>query len=368
MSYQSIDEVQQYFAELIFNRTKDPKKSAGRALGTFVEIIAYYLLKSWGLQKYMSIETRLPEYGDEELTHNVEFTLHRLTSSTTFHVAQQQSLSSTAIVKKVGLESLPSFMKSSAKKIIDTSKCWTIKNGAIIGENEHHLFVTYIDTENNRGTCSQLEKQAFAMVECKRVGKEGDSKGPQTIEKAKQGAYVAKAVSSMQRVKTEEGILKGLILKNDGTYILDDYYRLLGRIASGDLRKLVDKFVITIGIVSNHGNWFTSDNPNKETKVLCQSYDWLLFLSDEGLTSFVRDILRMPYCREAFTYSYSIDATSGKKNNNIFTKSIIDYRADRELTAYFLRNVRNIEKWFNVLTPQRSSLNELQTLLSRLGE
>ena len=78
MTYKSIDAVQEELATEFFARTADAKKASGRALGTFVEIITYYLLKQWGLQSALSIETRLPEYGNNELTHNVEFTLHKV--------------------------------------------------------------------------------------------------------------------------------------------------------------------------------------------------------------------------------------------------------------------------------------------------
>jgi hypothetical protein len=31
-----------------------------------------------------------------------------------------------------------------------------------------------------------------------------------------------------------------------------------------DDKELLRRFILTVGVVSNHGNWFTSDNPNKE--------------------------------------------------------------------------------------------------------
>ena len=50
------------------------------------------------------------------------------------------------------------------------------------------------------------------MFECKRVGvEEGNKKGPQTIEKAKQGAYVARTVSSLQKIRIDSGELHGVI-------------------------------------------------------------------------------------------------------------------------------------------------------------
>ena len=46
MSYQSIDKVQSVLAEEVFGYAKDKKKAAGRALGTFIEIINFYLGKT----------------------------------------------------------------------------------------------------------------------------------------------------------------------------------------------------------------------------------------------------------------------------------------------------------------------------------
>ena len=45
-------------------------------LGWFLEIIAFYLLESWGFSKNISTEEGLPEFGNEEITHNVEYALH----------------------------------------------------------------------------------------------------------------------------------------------------------------------------------------------------------------------------------------------------------------------------------------------------
>lgn len=42
MAYESVDKLQKVLAEEIFSHTKDPKKAAGRALGTFIEIITYF--------------------------------------------------------------------------------------------------------------------------------------------------------------------------------------------------------------------------------------------------------------------------------------------------------------------------------------
>jgi len=63
MAYESVDKLQTVLADKVFSHTKDPKKAAGRALGTLVEIITYYLLKTWGLNNQISIERGLEEYS-----------------------------------------------------------------------------------------------------------------------------------------------------------------------------------------------------------------------------------------------------------------------------------------------------------------
>jgi len=68
----------------------------------------------------------------------------------------------------------------------------------------------------------------------------------------------------------------------------------LNEIINSDDMELLSNFILTVGIVSNHGNWFTSENHNKELKVLAQSYDWLLFLTDAGVATFVTDLLLKP--------------------------------------------------------------------------
>jgi hypothetical protein len=126
-------------------------------------------------------------------------------------------------------------------------------------------------------------------------------------------------------------------------------------------------FILTIGVVSNHGNWFTSENHNKELKVLAQSYDWLLFLTDAGLSAFVHTLLVNPTkrykpIRDAFVQSYT-----GKKGNNRFTKVKIALAADLALQEYFSTNLTSIETWFNVISPAGYSIIELKQELALLS-
>ncbi|MCY4652315.1 MAG: hypothetical protein OXC95_04035 [Dehalococcoidia bacterium] len=123
---------------------------------------------------------------------------------------------------------------------------------------------------------------------------------------------------------------------------------------------------MTVGIVSNHGNWFTSDDHNKELKVLAQSYDWLLFLTDEGLVQFIYDLLLHPDsdhedAKDAFMNSYS-----GVRGGNRFTKISMDLKADMAIRIYFEKNLSDIENWFNVISPNRQSISELKDELDTL--
>jgi hypothetical protein len=76
MSYPSVDQLQKVLSNEVFKYAKDKKKAAGRALGTLVEVITFYLLKAWKFSQYLAIERPLYEYSNVEITHNVEYSLH----------------------------------------------------------------------------------------------------------------------------------------------------------------------------------------------------------------------------------------------------------------------------------------------------
>ena len=63
MTWQSVEELQQFLSQKVFHQSGAPRKAAGRVLGTLVEIITFYLLKSWELEHSTLIERRLPEYA-----------------------------------------------------------------------------------------------------------------------------------------------------------------------------------------------------------------------------------------------------------------------------------------------------------------
>jgi hypothetical protein len=215
------------------------------------------------------------------------------------------------------------------------------------------------------------------MFECKRVGvEEGMTKGPQTIEKAKQGAYVARTASSLQKIRSESGEMQGIIYKSDGSYIIKPYVNLMEEVIFSSDKELLRKFILTIGVVSNHGNWikktangdlsFSEENFQKELMVLAQSYDWLLFLTDKGLSDFIDKLLLHPipelqFLRDTFLSSY----TEGKKKNQ-FTKVQMNIEADRILLKYFSDNLATVESWFNVISPSQKSLSILKDELEEL--
>lgn len=365
MSYKSIDTLQKALSEKVFAHTKDSKKAAGRALGTLIEIITYYLLREWNLSNCISIERKLAEYGNSSITHNVEFSLHPIIKRNTFTQKNTDKLSAKSIAKSLNLSD--DFVIKS-NMLID--KDLTLKNSCVIAENESFVIIANIEqlADNESTTIVNWQlANPYAMVECKRVGvEEGNKKGPQTIEKAKQGAYVAQTTSSLQKIRNDKGEKYGIIYK-DGKAIIKPYSDLLDEIINSNDLKLLKNFTLSVGVVSNHGNWFTSEDQNKELKVLAQSYDWLLFLTDEGLAQFITDLLLEPPVKykpiqDAFLNSYK----EGKKSNT-FTKTKINYAAHQALCDYFSKNINEIERWFNIISPEDKTLKALKETLSNLA-
>lgn len=350
MSYRSIDILQKSLASTIFSTKKDAKKAAGRALGTIVELITYYLLREWGYVSNICIETKLPEYGNAEITHNVEFTLHRILSC--------QACDNPRPLTYSGVRKLFKYVPAECKSGSFIDKDYIIKNSAVIGKEDGIIGIC--NATNDKIILSQIAETASAMFECKRVGVEdGQKKGPQTIEKAKQGAYVALRSSSLQKVRDMDGNVYGVYF-TDGKLQTQKYDEALKScLETGN----IENFILSFGIVSNHGNWFTANDMNKELKVLAQSYDRLLFLTDDGLYTFIDKTILHPApeytpIRDAFIGSYS----EGRKHNT-FTKSRISLDAHKALTAFFHNNVSSIENWFNVISPDGMTMAEIRQQL-----
>ena len=366
MGYKSIDALQNDLANQVFHNRQDRKKAAGRALGTLVEVVTYYLLCSWDLRNHIVIERRLPEFANLEIVHNVEFSLHPIRS---LHEIGMQPYSRPVTPAKIRKQlKLLAGLKLKSNQIVTSSGIR--RNAAVLVETGAGPFVAHVDHISETScdlTVAELYREPFAIFECKRVGvEEGMKKGPQTIEKAKQGAYVAQSVSSLQKVRSRSGQIQGIIEDTDGNFRLAPYHRLLREAIDAESLADFPGFMLTVGVVSNHGNWFTSDNYNKELHVLAQSYDWLLFLTDKGLHQFIKNILISPGpglepAREAFLNSYS-----GKSGKNRFTKVNMDISADESLRKFFEEHSYEIDSWFNVIAPKNMSITELKRDLRTL--
>ena len=101
--------------------------------------------------------------------------------------------------------------------------------------------------------------------------------------------------------------------------------------------------------------------------MLAQSYDWLLFLTDAGLSQFIDKLLLNPTpelepAREAFLASYP--RSSG---TNRFTKVRMAIDADEALRSYFMAHEAEVETWFNVISPHDGTIENLQIDLRKLA-
>jgi len=369
MPYDSGDKLQNALAEQVFHYTQDKKKAAGRALGTMIEIITYYLLKTWGFNNSTSIEKGLVEYGNVDISHNVEYSLHPIINEYEISILNDgNSITSTKILKELGKNVSITEFEKKTNNLIDKHK--VLRNACMIAEsNDTFLlasFKSFGETEHKLLIFEQLQKP-YAMFECKRVGvEEGTLKGPQTIEKAKQGAYVARASSSLQKIRTDNGEKYGIIYRSNNEPYIKPYTELMEEIIYSNDSDLLKKFILTVGVVSNHGNWFTAENQNKELKVLAQSYDWLIFLTDLGLAQFIDELILNPSIefkcvQDAFKNSYTSD-----KKRNVFTKVKMDFDSDNALLKYFADNQRKIESWFNIITPDSKTINDLKREINEL--
>ncbi len=368
MPYPSVDELQKTLAAEVFDYAADKKKASGRALGTLVEIVTFYTLCAWGLRDATAIERPVPEFANSEITHNVEFSVHPIVGARSVLVKPLElPLTSKKVVGIVG--ELPAGTTVRAEQVLTRTR--VMRNSAVVAERAGGFTTAHIHAIN-RGSCTvaltDLLRAPFAIFECKRVGvEEGMRKGPQTIEKAKQGAYVARSVSSLQKFRLQTGAVQGILDLGGDRLQTGDYDALRKRIIDGEDTDALRQFILTVGVVSNHGNWFTAENQNKELKVLAHSYDWLLFLTDAGLARFIESLLRNPVAelkpaKEAFLASYK----PGKARNS-FTKVKIDANADQALKRYFDMHEKEVESWFTVIAPRGGTLGQLRADLVRLA-
>jgi len=359
----TVDKLQKHLQEEVFHYAQDGKKAAGRALGTIVEIITYYKICAWGFSKNTLIEKPIPEFGRADIVHNVEFSLHKILKETQLNLPRDGKAITAKILGRVA--KIP--VTRLAERLLDSKSL--LRNSAVIAEHNAHVAVanlTKLHGECMEILIAELDLLPVAIFECKRVGvEEGMKKGPQSIEKAKQGAYVARSVSALQKVVDRNGQVLGFLPSVDGSPLIGNYDEMLAEIVTGKL-KSPNGFVLTVGVVSNHGNWFTAKNMNKELKVLAAAYDWLLFLTDEGLLDFAESCILNPDKQTEPVRKAFLDSYTGKKGGNRFTKTRLDLEADQALRRYFKDNDERSNAWFNVITPANQQLHVLSKQLTAL--
>jgi hypothetical protein len=351
----------------VFGYAKDRKKASGRALGTLVEIVTFYTLCSWELRDSIAIERGVPEFAHPEITHNVEFSLHPILSTRAVAIKPLRLPITSAKVLRAAVDVDAAWVARN-ESLVTTHR--VMRNAAVIAGREGGFVTAHLATMDASGctiALNDLMAEPFAIFECKRVGvEEGMRKGPQTIEKAKQGAYVAKSVSSLQKFRLANGKQQGVLdLGADGLRT-GLYSELLREVINSGKPDLLRHFILTVGVVSNHGNWFTAEDHNKELRVLANSYDWLLFLTDAGLCQFIEKLLITPVpelkpARDAFLASYNAD-----KSGNSFTKVKVHVEADAALKRYFKLHELEVESWFNVIAPRGRTLRDLRADLVKL--
>ena len=185
MNAGDIEGVQTRLADDVFDHTDSPRKAAGRALGTLVEVITYYLLRSWGLEESISIETPLQEYGNSEITHNVEYTLHGVEER--YHINMHNMTRSEAItahaIKKSMLHSHDVDIGEVRSRSLLTRGI--LRNSCLLNKEQNARWIANYDREG-KVTVSLQHRKPYAVFECKRVGLDAQhGKGPQAIEKSK---------------------------------------------------------------------------------------------------------------------------------------------------------------------------------------
>src|SRR3990170_6525965 len=146
MAYESVDQLQKLLVKKVFHYAKDPKKAAGRALGTLVEIITFYLLKSWGFEYSVAIERSLAEYGNPEITHNVEYSLHPILREQRLRLrGPKLPITSTRIVASMheARFSLAGFVKSSMTLLTSTG---ILRNACVVANGQKSHLVATLDS------------------------------------------------------------------------------------------------------------------------------------------------------------------------------------------------------------------------------
>ena len=179
MSYKSIDALQKELSQRVVSGNKDAKKSAGRALGTFVEIITYYLLDSWGLSNNLEIETPLPEFANSSITHNVEFTMHPCLTTITnsfqrqdFPISTRKIFQNNNIYEMLNDQDYEIFVLDDEKLVLRNDKLidqnGQVKNACILASSRKHILTSTVHSFDlscqHNGTIGELKEQLNVLA------------------------------------------------------------------------------------------------------------------------------------------------------------------------------------------------------------
>lgn len=370
-SSRSVDEVQRELEKSIFVERRDAFKATGRALGTIQEIIVYFLFEVYNIGERLFLEYPLPEYGRPDIVHNVEFSIHPLVSIEPIEYSGR-------VNKNIQFpKELKKNFKEQIKKI-KTSVTLIEKNREFDRETRiiNPCFIRNINewtydkifkagyVEDTSGLFITNLSKPISFIECKRVGLEtGTTTGPQTIEKAKQAAYLALRCSKLQKIITSDDILGFLDLKD--RFICRPYEELWSEILDKKDVELLNGVVRSIIFLSNHINWYLNDIEKKDLHILKQSYDWTIWIEDKALAEFVKIfILPEGIIRNVFYKNY----VQRSKGGTFFTKNRLDNEVYRILYSYFRRNKEEIARnWLTVLSPEEKTfidlINEIKNIL-----
>ena len=137
--------------------------------------------------------------------HNVEYSLHPSTPLTQIEFDRDTlPITSRKIAKNEAIVEL-GISADSVKTRALLSNDLVLRNSCTVcdlGDTFINAYLDRLGKSEGQYSVVTLRRHPFAIFECKRVGvEEGMRKGPQTIEKAKQGAYVARTVSALQNIR-----------------------------------------------------------------------------------------------------------------------------------------------------------------------
>ncbi len=132
---------------------------------------------------------------------------------------------------KLLCDEIPDFDQCTRTANVLLTRAGVYRNCCVLAVNEDRVHMCLIEKISKDGVMLNLvgqHKKPYAMFECKRVSiEEGNKKGPQTIEKAKQGAYVARTVSALQRVRLASGDLQAVMPRGDGSLYVKPYGQMM---------------------------------------------------------------------------------------------------------------------------------------------